>query len=175
MTDKKKKQKNIPLEPLTQRTGYYAGMGTNHENKEFRGELDLKSIINDRGVLIQYRAVGVQGVDFNNPENLYSRETVFFTEEATMICHDKNNHLALWTLNNSIGTMAKFDIRRYKEFSGKRHLYIFGFGDPEDNTVFREEISIELHEDGDISYNYSWGEPKGLFLSRTSIKMKKVH
>jgi hypothetical protein len=92
-----------------------------------------------------------------------------------MICNDSNNELSLWTLNNNIGTMVKFDLRRYKQFTQRRHLYIFGFGNPEDNSVFREEIAIELHEDGDISYNYSWGEAGGLFLSRSTVKMKKQH
>lgn len=175
MTDKNKKQKFTPLEPLVNRSGYYAGTGTNHEKKEFRGELDLKTIVNGKGVLISYRAVGISGIEFNKDEHLYNRETVMYNEESTFICYDKNNELSLWTLNNNIGTMVKFDLRRFKQFSTKRNLYIFGFGDPLDNNVFREEITIELHENGDISYNYSWGEAGGLFLSRSTIQMKKVH
>ncbi len=91
-----------------------------------------------------------------------------------MICNDSENKLTLWTLNNNIGTMARFDLRRFRQVSPKHCLFIFGFGDPDDNNVFREEITIELWDEGDLSYNYSWGEAGGHFLSRSTVKMKKI-
>lgn len=155
--------------------GTYLGSGTNHENKEFQGTLVLKPIVNNRGVSLKYKAVGMHGNEFNKETTLYNKDTVLYNEEYTIICYDSQNELSLWTLNNNVGTMERFDLRRFRRISGNRSLFIFGFGDPDDNSVFREEISIESWENGDMSYNYSWGEAGGHFLSRSTIRMKKIN
>ena len=162
------------LEILSQWEGNYMGTGINHEKKEFQGTLELKSVINNKGVSVKYKAIGIKGVEFNKETNLYNEDTVLYNEENTVICYDNKNELSLWTLNNNIGTMVRFDLRRYRQVSNKRFLYIFGYGDPEDNDTFREEITIELWDNGDLSYNYSWGEAGGLFLSRSTIRLKRT-
>ncbi len=169
----KSKKINL-LEVLAKRDGHYLGKGVNHENKEFQGTLALRSIVNKKGVSLKYKAIGVEGNEFNKDTTLYNHETILYNEEYTLICNDSENKLTLWTLNNNIGTMARFDLRRYRQVSPKHSLFIFGFGDPEDNNVFREEITIELWDDGDLSYNYSWGEAGGHFLSRSTVRMKKI-
>lgn len=169
-----KNKKSDLLTPLLNRTGNYFGKGINHENKEFQGTLELRSIVNNRGVSVKYKAVGTEGIEFNKDTTLFNEDTVLYNEEYTVICNNNKNELTLWTLNNNIGTMAQFDLRRYRQVSSKRSIYIFGFGDPEDNNVFREEITIELWENGDLSYNYTWGEAGGHFLSRSTIRMKKI-
>jgi hypothetical protein len=168
-------RKNLNLiEVLLKRNGRYMGVGVNHENKEFKGELELTPIVNNKGMLLKYKAVGTTGVEFNNPESLYNVDTVLYNEEHTVIANDNKNHLSLWTLNTSMNTLVKFDLKRYKHTTPKRHLFIFGFGKPEDNKIYREEITIELWENGDLSYHYSWGEPGGHFVSRSTIRMKKT-
>lgn len=169
----KNKKINL-LDILTKRDGNYMGIGINHENKEFQGTLTLTSIVNNKGVSLRYKAIGIDGNEFNKDTNLYNHETILYNEEYTLICNDSENKLALWTLNNNIGTMARFDLRRFRQVSPKHCLFIFGFGDPDDNNVFREEITIELWDEGDLSYNYSWGEAGGHFLSRSTVKMKKI-
>ncbi len=162
------------IEILRKRAGNYMGQGVNHEHKKFKGNLELRSIVNDKGLSIKYKAIGIEGIEFNNETTLYNEDTILYNEEHSVICSDSNNQLSLWTLNNNIGTMVKFELRRFRQVSSKRSLFIFGYGDPEDNTVFREEISLELWENGDLSYNYSWGENGGHFLSRSTIRMKKT-
>ncbi len=169
----KNKKINL-LDILTKRDGNYMGLGINHENKEFRGTLRLKSVVNNKGVSLRYKAVGIEGNEFNKDTTLYNHETILYNEEYTLICNDSENKLTLWTLNNNIGTMARFDLRRFRQVSPKHCLFIFGFGDPEDNNIFREEITIELWDEGDLSYNYSWGEAGGHFLSRSTVRMKKL-
>ncbi len=156
------------------REGNYLGKGINHEKKEFQGTLSLRAVVDKKGVLIKYRAVGLEGNEFNKKTTLYNSETVLYNEEVSVICRDNENKLSLWTLNNNIGTMARFELRRFRQVSNKHSLMIFGFGDPEDNNVFREEITIELWDNNDMSYNYSWGEAGGHFLSRSTIRMKKT-
>lgn len=170
-----KKPKQDPLSILIKRTGLYRGSGVNHDNKEFQAELEMKNVVDNKGISIKYKAVGTEGVEFNKETTLYNIDTILYNEECTLICYDSDNKLSLWTLNNNIGNMARFDLRRQRSVSSKHHIFIFGFGEIEDETVFREEITIELWENGDLSYNYSWGESGGLFLSRSTVRMKKIH
>lgn len=174
MAEKQKKPKHDPLDVLRKRAGIYMGHGENHEKKAFKGDMELRNIVNNKGISMKYKAVGVDGVEFNKETNLYNLDTILYNEEWTLICNDSDNKLCLWTLNNNMGTMVKFDLRRFRQVSGKHQIFIFGFGDADDNTVFREEITIELWEDGDISYNYSWGEAGGIFLARSTVRMKKI-
>lgn len=173
-TEKPKKQKHEHIDLLLKREGTYMGMGTNHEEKEFRGEMKIRTIVNNKGISIRYKCVGMEGVEFNKDTMLYNKDTVLYNEEYTIVCNDSDNELCLFTLNSNVNTMAKFELRRFRHVSASHQLYIFGFGDPEDKNHFREEITIELWEDGDISYNYSWGEAGGIFLSRSTIRMKKI-
>ena len=136
---------------LAERSVSYTGTGKNHDNKEFCGTLELGTIANNKGVSLEFRAVGTEGNEFNKDTNLYSRDTVLFSEESSIICYDSKNELALWSLNSNIGTMAKFHLRRFRQISGTRSLFIFGYGSPENNTIYREEISIELWENGELS------------------------
>lgn len=171
----KKKSKSEPLSIFQKFEGHYRGNGINHENKEFTGNLELKSIVNKKGIAITYKAIGNDGIEFNKETTLYNKDTIFYNEEYAIICYDCDNKLTLWTLNSSIGTMAKFDLRRQRQASSKHFIFIFGFGDIADDTIFREEITIELWENGDLSYNYSWGEAGGLFLSRFTLRLKKIN
>ena len=174
MPDKHKKHLDL-LEVLMKRSGHYMGIGVNHEHKEFKGDFEIIPVVNKRGIHIKYKAVGTSGVEFNKHESLYNIDTILFNEEHTVIAYDNNNRLSLWTLNNNITTFIKFDLRRYKQVTPKRHLFIFGFGNPDNNNIYREEITIELWDNGDLSYNYAWGEPEGHFVSRSTIRMKKSH
>jgi len=162
------------LEILLKCAGHYMGLGVNHEKKEFKGDLELIPIVNKKGLLLKYRAVGTKGIEFNKPESLYNLETILYNEEHTIIAYDNKNRLSLWTLNLNVNTFVKFDLKHYKQVAPKRYLFIFGFGKPEDSTIYREEITIELWENGDISYNYAWGESEGHFVSRSTVRMKKT-
>lgn len=162
------------LEHLVKHDGRYEGIGSNHEDKEFKGMLEVRSVVNNKGVTFRYKAIGLAGTEFNDPKALYNEDTVLYNEEYTIICNDNENKIALWTLNNNIGTLVRFDLRRFRQVSPKHAIFIFGYGDPEDNNIFREEITIELWENKDLSYNYSWGEAGGLFLARFSVRMKKI-
>ncbi len=169
------KSKNINLlELLTKREGNYMGTGINHENKKFQGTLEVRSVVNHKGVSFRYKAIGFKGNEFNKDTSLYNEDTILYNEEITIICNDNENKITLWTLNNNIGTMVRFVLRRFRQVSPKHCLFIFGYGDPEDNNIFREEITIEIWDNGDLSYNYSWGEAGGHFLSRSTVKMKKI-
>lgn len=169
-----KEQTDDFLMMLTQRAGLYSGMGTNHEEKQFRGMFDLQGLIGGRGARIHYTAIGVNGTDFNRSTNLYSIETIVYNEEETLVAYDGSNKLCLWSLNSNLGTLVRFEFRHHKYIKDDRNVFIFGYGDRKDNKIFREEITIELYENGEIGYNYAWGEPNGLLLNRSNIVMKRI-
>jgi len=162
------------IDVLAKRTGHYMGVGLNHENKKFKGDLELSSIVSNKGLLIKYKAIGTTGIELNNHDSLYNIDTILYNEEHTIIAYDNKNQLSMWTLSSNINTFVKFDLRRYKQVSPKHHLFIFGFGKSGDFSIYREEITIELWENGELGYNYAWGEPEGHFVSRSTIKMKKT-
>jgi len=168
------KQKDI-LSLLRKYEGNYRGFGYNHENRKFRGRLNIKPIVSNMGIYIHYTAIGTEGANLNKPTTLYTKETAIYNEEHITIALDHENNLKLWSLNSNIGTMIIFDFRGMKYITNqKKHIVIFGYGTIEDNTMFREEITIELWDNGEIGYSYTWGESKGLFLSRSFITMKKT-
>ncbi len=166
-------QKTELLDAFIGKEGIYTGSGINHENHEFRGHLELKRIINNKGIEIKYNAIGIEGTELNKANTLFNENTILYSEENTIIAYDSENKLCLWTLNSNIPSMVKFDLRRYREIAGKKHIFIFGFGDPDENVLFREEISIELSKN-EITYSYSWGQADGMFISHSTATMKKV-
>lgn len=170
----KRKKRTDLIELLSERAGNYMGMGVNHEDKMFKGNLEIKPVIDSKGILLKYLAVGTEGTEFKKASTLYNVETVLYYEEVSLICRDNNNEICLWTLNNNVGTMQRFELRRFRNISRDRMVVIFGYGEKEDNEIFREEITIEFWENGDLSYNYSWGESGGHYISRFTIRMKKT-
>ena len=171
---KKVTKKVTALETLIKSSGVYKGTGTNLEKQEFKGMLTITPIATRNGVYIEYAAVGTAGTEYNNDANLYSLDTMYFHEEHTIVAKDNKNHLCMWTLSNVHPTMSLFKLRRMRHIPDEKTIMIFGFGTVEESSVFREEISIEISENGELVYTYSWGESDGSYLSRHSARMNKV-
>jgi hypothetical protein len=169
-----RKKKNIDIESafapglvemkllslLGLKEGRYTGTGLNDGHQKFTGELILNPVVNNYGVHIAYKATGIDGT--------------VYSEEHTLISLNNENKLCLWTLNSNFHTTIVFDFKSHKRIPGEKDILIFGFGNAKDNSMFREEISIELFDNGRLSYNYYWGMPNGVFMKRSSITMKKV-
>lgn len=91
-----------------------------------------------------------------------------------LISLTNENKLCLWTLNSNFHTAISFDFKSHKRIPGVKDIIIFGYGNPDDNTIFREETAIELFDDGNLNYNYYWGMPDSVFMKHSSVTMKKV-
>lgn len=148
------------LSLLGLKAGRYSGSGLNDGHQKFTGELHLTPVVNNYGVHIAYRAKGKDGT--------------IYSEEHTLISLNNENRLCLWTLNSNFHTTIAFDFKSHKRIPGVKDIIIFGYGNAEDNNLFREEIDIELFDNGELGYNYYWGMPDGEFVKRSSIKMRKV-
>jgi len=148
------------LSLLGLKAGEYSGEGLNDGHQKFTGKLVLMPVVNNYGVYVAYKATGKDGT--------------VYSEEHTLISLTNENKLCLWTLNSNFHTTITFDFKSHKRIPGVKDIIIFGYGNPDDNTIFREEIAIELFDDGNLSYNYYWGMPDGVFVKHSSITMKKI-
>jgi hypothetical protein len=148
------------LSLLGLKAGTYKGTGLNDGHQKFTGELHLMPVVNNYGVHIAYRSTGEDGT--------------IYSEEHTLISLNNENKLCLWTLNSNFHTNITFDFKSHKRIHAEKDIVIFGYGDTEDTSIFREEIAVELYDNGQLGYNYFWGMPDGVFMKHSSIIMKKV-
>ena len=146
------------LRLLGLKAGKYSGEGLNDGHQKFRGEMILTPVVNNHGVHIAYKATGI--------------DSTVLSEEHTLISLTNENRLCLWTLNSNFHTTITFEFKSHKRIPGEKDIIIFGFGNPDDNKIFREEIVFELFDNGCLSYNYYWGMPNGVFMKHSSITMK---
>lgn len=151
--------KNV-LEALKKATGRYQGEGINHEGQPFTGRLILQPILDGRGFSISFSANGVDG-------------TLYHKEEST-IAPAIHETLTLWNFNTNTPGLVAHDLRATQSKSGALHSFVFGFNQPADTQTFREEVAIDLWENGDLSYTYSWGLPGGEFKERSGVRMSRL-
>jgi hypothetical protein len=145
------------LEVLKKSAGSYEGNGINHEGQPFRGKLTLRPILNGRGLSLQFSASGMDG-------------TLYHQEEST-IAPSLDDKLTLWNFNTNTPGLLPHPLKRTQPRPGARQSFVFGFNAPEKKQSFREEIALELWENGDLSYTYSWGMPGGEFKERSGVRM----
>lgn len=134
--------------------GSYQGDGVNHEGEAFSGFLTIAPVLNGKGIEILYQATGVDGACFH--------------QEKTIVAKNFSGNLKMWNLNTNSPGMAELELR----YATKD--IIFGVGNPNNKSEFREEIKIELDNET-IGYHYSWGIPGGDFEYRSGLRMKRFN
>lgn len=139
-------------------SGYYEGQGINHEGEVFTGKLQIRSLLENRGFSLRFSAVGKDG-------------TIYHQEEST-IAPSIGEKLTLWNLNTNTPGLVPHELRPENTKVGSIRTFTFGFNDPSDAKAFREEIALDVHDNGDLSYTYSWGLPNGEFKERSGVRMK---
>jgi hypothetical protein len=146
------------LADLIGRKGQFTGHGVNHEGQTFRGTLILAPILSSKGVSISFRAEGKDGTVYH--------------EEQSVIGPTMNESLGLWVISNNHPAVIQHELSRVETLRDERgKTLIFGIGAPEARNTFREEIAMDLHENGDIGYRYFWGMPGGEFKERSGVRM----
>lgn len=148
------------LKMLNAASGTYLGNGLNHEDQAFTGTLNLRGLLDGRGTSIQFTAIGSDG-------KLYH-------QEASTIAPTISENLALWNFNSNSPGLICHELRDTKPKSGALSSYTFSYNQASDINLFREEITLDIWENKDISYSYSWGMPGGDFKERSSARMSKI-
>ena len=130
----------------------YRGRGVNHEGESFVGTLKLQPVVGGQGLILHYEAK-VDG------------DEVVHTE-STLWAPDMDGTATLWPVMSELPGVLPHKAIRQGETEAT-----FASGPREDRTVFREEISISLVQDGSVTYTHAWGLPGGEFKDRSSCRM----
>ncbi|MGE4131047.1 MAG: VOC family protein [Bdellovibrionales bacterium] len=145
------------LKALLAAVGHYQGEGINHEGQAFQGTFILKSKLGGQGLDLSFLAKGKDGDIFH--------------QEESVIAPSLDEKLMLWNLNNNVPGLVSHELRPCELKQGAKTSLRFGFGEVSDKSRFREEISIDLWNNGDVSYTYFWGLPGGEFKERSGVRM----
>lgn len=136
-----------------------SGVGINHENQDFEGTIAVTPVVGGKGLQIQFKAVGKDGVVFH--------------EETSLVGPSFNGKPCLFVLSNNHPGMTPHDLKMADKTDSKT-TWVFGFGDVANTNSFREEIALEVWNDGSVEYTYSWGLPGGEYKRRSGAKMIPV-
>ena len=137
--------------------GTFEGFGINHEGQKFRGTLNLVKQIDGRGLSLDFRATGDDGTVFHSEHSILGL-TPFET-------------FSLWVLSSNHPGVIEHQYFDDKPAPGALATLSFRCGDFGNTASFREVISLDLLEGGDLTYRYSWGMPGGEFKERSAVKM----
>lgn len=147
------------LNQLSAATGFYTGEGINHEGQPFLGSLSLLPILDGRGFSLKFTATGKDG-------------TVYHKEEST-IAPSMSEAMTLWNFNSNTPGLLAHELRKTPAKAKAKASYVFGFNKPEEINAFREEVAVDIWENGELSYTYSWGMPGGEFKERSGVRMTR--
>ncbi len=146
------------LKALSQRSGKFEGEGINHEGSRFIGRLEISPVIDGHAIQIAFQAQGMDG-------------TLLHQERST-IAYDPKETLCLWSVHSNHPKMTTHELRSEGvSEAGSLQTLVFGHGALEDRSVFREEITVEIWNSGEVGYRYAWGMPGGDFSARSSVKL----
>lgn len=143
---------------LSNACGLYKGQGLNHENQTFTGEFNLKSLLGGKGFSIRFTARGADG-------------SIFHREEST-IAPAMTEKLTLWNFNSNTPALIAHELRSTNLKPNCKACFIFGFNDVNDMNSFREEVALDIWNNGDVSYTYSWAMPGQEFKERSGVRMQ---
>lgn len=147
----------MPLKDLLERRGLYIGEGKNHEDEPFRGHFLLAPILGGRGVDIRFTAEGKDGTLYHS--------------ERTLIAPLPDGTLGLFCLTtNTTGLLQHREVACEAPEGSARSL-CFQHGELEDRAIFREQVTLDLFENGDIGYRFAWGLPEGDFAPRSAARL----
>lgn len=149
------------LDYLCSRCGRYQGDGANFEGHPFRAELEIRPVAGDSAIELRFRAEDVEQA---------------FHEELTLIGNDLlQNRVALWTVSTNTPGILRHELVEDSSDDFRDRRLVFRLGDPQDESHFRQEITLDLMKDGALEYRYSWGVPGEKFGTRVRTVLRKVN
>ncbi|NMP24637.1 hypothetical protein [Sulfobacillus harzensis] len=133
-------------------TGRFMGHGINHAAERFVGTMTLMPVLGNCGTVLTFTAMG--------------DSDMIFHDERTLIGLDAQGRLSMVSTSNNTGALLHYALQ---DAEGGR--LVFRLGDLDDEHSFRETRELVLHEDGDVTYRFSWGQPGGPFRERSVVRM----
>ena len=148
------------LTRLCARAGRYEGQGLNHRKQTFQATLNLTVIAKRRGITVDYRA--------------QAEDSTLFHQEHTIIGLDSENNLCLWPIMSQLPHVLPHPLRRDRETDDGLRSIVFGCGETNDDTTFRQELTFDLWPGGDLGYRHAWGVPGHRFKTRSSCRLQSI-
>jgi hypothetical protein len=145
----------------------WRGLGRNHENEEFTGRLELQPLVEERSVLLRYRALRL-------PDGRLVHE------EATLLARDAEGQLCLWPVMSELPGIWCHRIvlpaGRHDAAPDTRGRWevCFATGPRDDTARFRQEIRLVLDPAGELHCIHAWGLPGGDFAERSACGMRTL-
>ena len=132
------------------------GEGVNHEAERFRAELHVEPLVDGRAMMLRYRATLEDGS--------------LVHEECTLLGLGPTGALCLWPVMAELPVVMPHEHR--PALAPTPEAFVFSSGDRDDQTAFREEITIAFGPDRTLTYAHAWGLPGEAFGPRSSACLR---
>jgi len=132
-----------PIEWFVEAAGTYRGRGTRGDGEEFVGELTIEPAVEGAGAMLHFEARG------DAPRPLH--------EDHMLIGMTRGGSLYLWGLDSSTERIRKHELRETGQSDGAER-FTFGIGRPDNQSVFREQITFGFAGDR-VMVEYAAAKP----------------
>ena len=129
----------------------------NEENEAFVGKLKVGVLEDGRAVMLSYTATLATGKIVHT--------------ESTLLAMGPNRKLCLWPVMSELPVVVPHEEISARTEPPNAVASVFGTGPRDDSSGFREEITVQLNNDGTLLYAHAWGLPGGAFEARSSCCM----
>jgi hypothetical protein len=142
---------------LAGRGGRYRGRGIEVDGTEFDGTLTVGAIAAGAAVTLDVR------IDQAGEPPYHEHGVLARGEDGTA------QYVAV---SSNAPFHRTFGLRRTERVDGCARA-VFGWGGtPEPTTGFREEITVTVHDDGDLGLGWAWGAPGEPFGPRSAVRLR---
>jgi hypothetical protein len=145
------------LQALCAGSPLWRGIGVNHEDERFVGELRIEPLLDGRAAMLRYRATLEDGSIAH--------------EECTLLATAGDGTACLWPVMSELPVVLPHVERRDVDAPAGAVQGVFASGPRDDATAFREEITIALEATGTLRYAHAWGLPGEDFGDRSACRM----
>lgn len=137
----------------------FAGAGFNHEGEHFTAVLELQPLVQGSALMWHYTATRDDGLHLH--------------AESTLLSTDGQDRPCLWPVMEELPFVLPHPLVDLKAPAGAGAplVAVFASGPVDDNTTFREQITLELATDGSLRYAHAWGLPGEAFGDRSSCRL----
>jgi hypothetical protein len=133
------------------------GEGVNHEEERFHAELRVEPLVDGRAVMLRYRATLEDGS--------------LVHEECTLLGAGRSGALTLWPVMAELPVVIPHEHR--PALAPTPEAFVFSSGDREDETAFREEITIGQNPDLRPRLGPAWRGFRPALFSLSSARLRR--
>lgn len=136
--------------------GKFIGRGLNHSAEPFTGTMTLAPVWGNSGTALSFTAIGDDGQIYH--------------DERTVLGVDPGHQIHMASASNNTGALLLYVAETIED-----DRLVFRFGDLGDRGTFRETREVHVHDNGDVTYRFSWGPPGEPVRERSVLRMTPDH